>query len=86
MTKTHATRRLAEVKGGFAARAYVAEMEIGPALQVVKPQDVKGKRVLVFDDVFTGGLTLREVARKLRAADADEVCGLALARSRFRGP
>jgi predicted amidophosphoribosyltransferase len=85
MTKTRATTRLAEVRGGFGARAYVAETEIGPALKVVKPFDVVGKSVLVFDDVFTGGLTLREVARKLRVAGAAEVYGIALARSRFRG-
>lgn len=42
--------------------------------------DVTGARILVVDDVFTEGSTLREVARVLRRAGADEVAGLMLAR------
>ena len=46
---------------------------------------MKDQRVMVFDDVFTGGLTLREIAFKLKAAGAREVYGLALARQPYRG-
>lgn len=84
MAKTHATRRLADVRG-FRQRAQVAETEIADALEVLKPEGVEGASVLVFDDVFTGGLTLREIARKLLAAGADEVFGIVLARARYRG-
>ena len=35
------------------------------------PRTSSGKRVLVYDDVFTDGLTLNEVARALRLAGAD---------------
>ena len=84
MRKTAATPRLADVTGGFGARATVAETQIGPALEVLSPRAVKGADVLVFDDVFTGGLTLREVARKLRAAGATSVSGIVLARQPFR--
>jgi predicted amidophosphoribosyltransferase len=41
---------------------------------------VIGKRVLVIDDVFTEGFTLREVARALRLAGALEVSEVVLAR------
>jgi predicted amidophosphoribosyltransferase len=41
---------------------------------------VAGSRILVIDDVFTEGSTLREVARALVKAGADEVAGLTLAR------
>ena len=85
MKKTAATQKLAAVTGGFRARAEVAEKDIADALKVAKQAEVKGKSVLVFDDVFTGGLTLREVARKLLDAGAEDVCGIVLARSRFRG-
>jgi hypothetical protein len=57
--KTAATPRLAEYSRFF-DRAVIAEPKIAPALKVLKPNPVKGKQVLVFDDVFTGGLTLRE--------------------------
>jgi hypothetical protein len=77
--KTAPTDRLAGA-GSFLARASIAETQIRPALQVLEPEWVEGKRILVFDDVFTGGLTLREVAYKLRAAGAEEICGVVLAR------
>jgi predicted amidophosphoribosyltransferase len=84
MRKTHATDRLAGV-ARFAERASLVETQIRPALQVMKPRAVSGKAVLVYDDVFTDGLTLREIAFKLRAAGAQVVAGLALARQPFRG-
>jgi predicted amidophosphoribosyltransferase len=83
MTKTRATTRLAELPR-FADRAFVAETEIGPALEVTNGRAVHGKSVLVFDDVFTGGLTLREVSRTLNAAGAEQVSGIVLARQPYR--
>ena len=83
MRKTAATPRL--VGHGFRERAEIVEGYVGPSLEVIDPAAVKGKRVLVFDDVFTSGLTLREVAHKLRAAGAKSVAGIVLARQPFRG-
>lgn len=82
MVKQTATARLVE-QDSFYARALVAEREFGPALQVVDRAAVAGKDVLVFDDVFTTGLTLREVARKLMDAGANMVGGIVLARQPF---
>jgi predicted amidophosphoribosyltransferase len=84
MRKTRSTPNLADLRGGFVARAHVAETQIGPALEVLKPRAVRGKRILVFDDVFTAGLTLREVAHKLHLAGATMVSGVVLARQPFR--
>jgi predicted amidophosphoribosyltransferase len=67
----------------FQARAQIAETQMRSALRVVDPEHV-GDRVLVFDDVFTGGLTLREVAYKLKDAGATRVSGIVLARQPFR--
>ncbi len=41
---------------------------------------IEGQRVLLMDDLFTTGATLRECARALRGAGAEEVRILALAR------
>jgi predicted amidophosphoribosyltransferase len=62
------------------ARRACAEGVLRPALRVPDPAAVAGSRVLVIDDVFTEGSTLREVARALIRAGADEVAGLTLAR------
>jgi predicted amidophosphoribosyltransferase len=60
-------------------RARSAECSLRQALRPGR-YDVTGARVLVIDDVFTEGSTLREVARVLRRSGADEVAGMVLAR------
>lgn len=60
-------------------RARSAERALRRVLRL-GPFDVAGARIVVVDDVFTEGSTLREVARVLRRAGADEVAGLVLAR------
>jgi predicted amidophosphoribosyltransferase len=62
------------------ARRTRAEGQLRPALRIPDPGGVAGCRVLVVDDVFTEGSTLREVARALMLAGAEEVGGLTLAR------
>lgn len=67
-----------------AGRRAVAEGPLRRALVVPDPPAVAGARVLVLDDVLTGGGTLTEVARALRVAGAEEVAGLVLARPAWR--
>ncbi|MFH0928428.1 MAG: ComF family protein [bacterium] len=43
--------------------------------------DVRGKTVILVDDVITSGATMQEIARVLREAGAAEVWGFTLARS-----
>jgi ComF family protein len=50
------------------------------AFRVTDPARVKGKRILVVDDVFTTGATLEACARALKRAGASGVDVLALAR------
>jgi hypothetical protein len=61
------------------ARRRIAEGELRAALAVPEPERVAGRRVLVFDDVYSEGFSLREMARALRQAGAVEVAGLVLA-------
>ncbi len=78
IVKTAATEPF--VKKGWRQRREIAEGELREALEVPDPARVRGKRVLVYDDVFTDGFTIREVANKLRQAGAVEVCEVVLAR------
>jgi predicted amidophosphoribosyltransferase len=50
------------------------------AFEVRKREAVKGKRILLIDDVFTTGATVQECACVLREAGASEVQALTLAR------
>jgi predicted amidophosphoribosyltransferase len=61
-------------------RLQVAEGELRDALRVPDPGRVEGKRVLVIDDMYSEGFTLREMARALREAGVAEVAGLVFAR------
>jgi predicted amidophosphoribosyltransferase len=60
-------------------RQAVARGPLRRALRPVGPP-LAGAQVLVFDDVFTEGSTLREVASELRRAGASDVAALVLAR------
>ena len=46
----------------------------------VKPWLIAGKRIILFDDVYTSGATMTEAAKVLKEAGAKEVIGLAIAR------
>jgi ComF family protein len=50
------------------------------AFTVRQPERIKGKRLLLVDDVYTTGATLDECARTLKSAGAAEVVGLTLTR------
>lgn len=61
-------KRLTNVRGAF-------------AVDPLRAADLRGRRVLVVDDVMTTGATLGEAARVLRAAGATHITALALART-----
>ncbi|BCB05706.1 hypothetical protein KH172YL63_38390 [Bacillus sp. KH172YL63] len=42
--------------------------------------DLSGAAILLFDDIYTTGTTLRQAAKRLREAGADQVSSLTLAR------
>ena len=62
------------------ARREIAEGELRAVLSVPKPEGVAGRRILVMDDIYSEGYSLREMARALLDAGADEVAGLVFAR------
>ena len=61
-----------------------AAKELRKTLELVTPVRVKRTRVLVFDDVFTRGSTINEVAGLLRRAGALQVATITLARQPWR--
>lgn len=84
IVKTAATTPM--VTKGFKQRRTIAETELRAALSVPDLGRTAGKNVLVYDDVFTDGLTLNEVALALRQqGEAALVCGLSLCRQPWKG-
>jgi predicted amidophosphoribosyltransferase len=67
---------------GVETRRAIAEHSLRSALAVPHPELVAGRRVLVVDDVYSEGFSLREMARVLLEAGADEVAGLVFARKK----
>jgi predicted amidophosphoribosyltransferase len=51
------------------------------AFEVVKPEEVRGRAIVLVDDVMTTGATLSACARALKRAGAAQVMGLTLARA-----
>ncbi len=49
------------------------------AFGIMRPEAIKGKNILLVDDIFTSGTTMEECARQLKQAGAVRVDGLALA-------
>lgn len=82
--KRGATRPMVELPSAPSRRLWAAG-ELRAALVVDRPERVVGRRILVVDDVFTDGSTLREVALALRGAGAAAVSGLVLARRYHTG-
>jgi hypothetical protein len=66
-------------------RKAIAEGELRRALPVPDPKAAAGRRILIVDDVFTEGFTIREVARALNLAGATEVSEIVLAREPWKG-
>jgi predicted amidophosphoribosyltransferase len=61
-------------------RQKIAEYSLRPALSVPQPDLVAGRRILVLDDVYSEGFSMREMARALLQAGAAEVAGIVFAR------
>ena len=70
----------------YRQRRAIAEEQLRAVLHVPDPSRTNGRRILVFDDVFTDGRTLNEVARALKEqGGATAVCGVTLCRQPWRG-
>ena len=55
-------------------------LNVKNAFAVAEPEQVRGKKILLVDDVFTTGTTVNECAKTLKKAGAGEVRVLTLAR------
>lgn len=66
-------------RGGMDKRA--RELTVINAFKVLRPNIVKGSRVLLVDDVFTSGSTASNCAKALKKAGAERVKVLTLARA-----
>ena len=69
---------------GLAERRDIAKTVLRRCLRVPDVARVANKNILVFDDVFTDGSTMREVAKALLEAGTTTVAGIVLARQPWR--
>jgi len=57
------------------------QLNVLNTFKLAKPIDLKGKRILLLDDVIASGATLDELSSLLRLAEADKIYALVLAKS-----
>ncbi len=77
LEKTRQTETQSRIEDEAERRANVAG-----AYRALPDADVRGKRIVLVDDIVTSGATLAECAACLRAAGAGSVAALTLARAR----
>jgi predicted amidophosphoribosyltransferase len=83
LVKTERTESF--VGKGFSQRREIA-LELREALKVTDVERTRGRAILVYDDVFTTGGTLNEIAWVPRTiGGARLVCGVTLCRQPWRG-
>jgi ComF family protein len=97
LRRTHPAWRLTLAPGAvIRVRSTASQASLTPrqrrinvrgAFRVVEPAAVRSKHVLVIDDIFTTGATMRSISQELRRAGAASVRVATLARARlyFRG-
>lgn len=75
LIRTRYTRPQVELSGRERAE------NVRGAFNLIRPADVREKRILLIDDVFTTGATMNECAKVLKDAGAESVTVLTLART-----
>lgn len=83
ITKAGPTKKLVDCSG-WSERRHVCEYNLPRVLEVPDPVRIRGKAILLYDDVFTDGLNINAVAKKLRETGAELVCQVTLARQPWR--
>lgn len=79
--ETRALRRVADIPPQTTMGRAERIANVRGAFRVVRPERIRGRSVVLVDDVFTTGSTLGECARVLREAGAADVRALTLARA-----
>ena len=72
-------RRVKPTKEQAALSLKEREKNIKGAFLARHPKEVKGEKILILDDVYTSGETMREAAKTLKEAGAKKVAGLVVA-------
>ncbi|HVG26156.1 MAG TPA: ComF family protein [Acidobacteriaceae bacterium] len=74
-------QRVKDTKASFALEPHQRRRNLRGAFRVVDPEAVRGREVLLIDDILTTGATARECARVLRRAGAEKVWVATVARA-----
>jgi ComF family protein len=76
-----ALRRVRQTGEQTALDARAREGNVRGAFEVARPELVQGRRILLLDDVYTTGSTVRECARVLKRSGSGEVFVATVARA-----
>jgi len=74
-------RKTLNLRPQTSLRSDARRANVRGAYRVVRPESIRGKTVVLVDDVYTTGSTLGECARALKNAGAADVRGVTIARA-----
>jgi len=57
------------------------EINVVGCFEVVKPELISGKNIILLDDVFTTGATMKEAAKEIKKSGARKIIGLVVAKT-----
>ncbi|NTV83572.1 MAG: RecQ family ATP-dependent DNA helicase, partial [Bacteroidales bacterium] len=73
------TRETSEQK--IFENGYLKADNVKGAFAFANPDEIKGKSILLFDDIFDSGATIKEIGRYLTALGAEKIAPLVIART-----
>ena len=82
----HALEKIKETESQVMLNLKERKENLKGSFKVLDKKAVKGKRVLIIDDVMTTGSTVETIAEKLKSAGAKEVLALTVASVNFKKP
>ena len=75
-------KRNKETKPQFELKREARIKNMSGAFKISPKTELKGKKIIIVDDIYTTGTTLKECGKVLKASGASQIIGLTLARAK----
>jgi ATP-dependent DNA helicase RecQ len=60
---------------------WLKQDNVKDAFSYLSPEEIKGKRIILLDDIFDSGATMKEIGKMLTAMGAETIVPVAIAKT-----